>query len=66
MSDPNEPKDITEALQGSEAEEWRQSAVAEIESFSSKKSWMPVSRSIPKQMNKQIIKSKWVFKKKAK
>ena len=64
-SDPNEPKAIEEALSGPEAEAWRQSAIAEIENFRSRQSWIPVSRSVPKNMNKKIIKSKWVFKKKS-
>jgi hypothetical protein len=64
ISDPNEPKTINKALRLSEKEQWRESAIQELKNFYSRDSWETVPRQQAHDMGKNIIGSKWVFKKK--
>ena len=65
VSDPNEPKSIWKALKSSEKEQWKEAAISELKNFYSRDSWKIVPRSMAKDMEKTIIGSKWVFKKKS-
>jgi len=64
ISDPNEPKTIQQALRLPEHEQWRQSAIAELANFYTRGSWTSVPRQVAYDKDKNIIGSKWVFKKK--
>ena len=64
ISDPNEPKTIQQALKSSEHKEWMESAIAELVNFYSRGSWSSVPRQVAYDKGKNIIGSKWVFKKK--
>ena len=55
LSDPNEPKTIQEALQGPEAEQWKESAKEELDNFIKRKSWRFVSREEAKRYGKKVI-----------
>jgi hypothetical protein len=64
ISDPSEPKSIYQALKSDEADQWRASAIQELTNFYTRDSWEIVPRQMAYDMGKNIIGSKWVFKKK--
>ena len=63
ISDPNEPKTISEALRSDEKEEWKESALIELKHFYVQDSWDYLPRMEAQNMGKNVIGSKWGFKK---
>ena len=63
---PHEPKKIGQALKSLEKDKWKESAIQELKNFYVRKSWEIVDRQDAYNMGKNIIGSKWVFKKKIK
>jgi hypothetical protein len=64
ISDPNEPKTIKQALRSPDGDKWKESALQELNNFYARDSWQIVDREEAYKMGKNIIGSKWVFKKK--
>ena len=63
MSDPDTPNTLHQALNGPDAELWRQSAIAEINNFLKRNSWKFVLRDyVVNILKRKEIATKWVFK----
>ena len=64
-SDPGEPNNMKEALNGPEKEIWKESVRKEINNFIQRGVWKKISREdVMKRQKQKLISTKWVFKKK--
>ena len=61
-SEPGTPKSYKDALLGPDTEDWKISMKQEIHHFQKRKAWTPVPRSIPREENRKVIPTKWVYK----
>jgi hypothetical protein len=64
--DDDTPSDYTEAMGGTEKEQWATSMASEILNFVKRKSWKLVKREEAKMSGRTIMRMKWVYKKKDK
>ena len=64
-SDPGEPSNMKEALNGHDKEKWREAVKKEINNFIKRKVWKKVSRNeVLNKKKRKLISTKWIFKKK--
>ena len=63
-SDPGEPKNDKEALEGSESKWRRPACVAEINNFLDRNSWRFVPRKLVAKLGRKLIGTKMIYKKK--
>ena len=63
-SDPGEPKNDDEALNGPERDWWLPSSIAEVNNFLDRGSWKFVPREAVKKLGRKLIKTKTIYKKK--
>ncbi|KAG7353674.1 reverse transcriptase RNA-dependent DNA polymerase [Nitzschia inconspicua] len=59
-----EPQTTKEAFNGPEAKEWKESYICEFKNFVQRNVWKKVKKEVPKRLQRKIMKSKVVFKKK--
>jgi hypothetical protein len=55
ISDPNEPKTISEALRSDEREQWKESALSELNNFYTRDSWDYVPWMVAQAMGKTSL-----------
>jgi hypothetical protein len=58
------PQTVKEALSGPEKEKWKEAIGKEAMNFISRKGWKKVPKSVPRALNRKIMKAKTIFKKK--